>query len=551
MKYTRREMLKLTGGVIAAGAVTRSISFASPDDPNTRGLVAGQVRAAEVGNKILRDGGNAVDAAVAAALAAGVAAPPGCGIGGYGGHMVIALKGGKKVTAIDYNSAAPAVARPDMFPLDESGAVRRRVNEYGWLAAGVPGTLAGLQLALDRYGTRPFRQLVAPAIQLAEEGFPITDGQSRAIRMVSAQLLKDAASTRLLFKDGEPLQAGATYRNPDLAKMLGKLAAENSVASFYRGDTGRRIAAEFQRHGGLVTAKDMADYRAREVEPLELKWRGFTIRAAPLTAGGLTVLQALSILKMLDWNSSPAGPMKTQAFVEALRIAWNDRLRMLGDPEKTKVPVGRLLSEKYAREMAARVGAATKERKPLTLKTTSRDQGGTVHLNSADGEGNMVALTLTHGGPFGACVTVDGLGLTLGHGMFRFDVQPAHPNAPGPGKRPLNNMCPTVVLRGGQPVLALGAVGARMIVNAVFNVLAQFVGLDASVEDAIAAPRLHTDGNLDLAFEPKTPEADVEFLGSIGYRMRQIGATPLGANVANAHALLFSPENGVARAVAR
>jgi gamma-glutamyltranspeptidase/glutathione hydrolase len=544
MKYSRREMLKLTGGIIGASAVTRPLSFVASGDNITRGLVAGPVKAAEIGNKILRDGGNAIDAAVAAALAAGVTAPGACGIGGYGGHMVIALKGGKKITAIDYNSNAPATARPDMFAFDEDGAVRGRANEHGWLAAGVPGTLAGLQLALDRYGTRSFRELVAPAIQLAEEGFSVSDVLSRSIRTVSVPLRKDAASTRLLFKDAEPLSAGATYRNPDLAKMLDKLASENSVASFYRGDIGRLIAAEFQKHGGLVTAKDMADYRAREVDPLELKWRGFTIHTAPLTAGGLTVLQALSILKMLDWDKSDAGSIKTQAFVEALRIAWNDRLRMLGDPEKTKVPIERLLSEKYAREMAARVGAATKERKPLQLKTKSRSQSGTVHLNSVDGEGNMVALTLTHGGPFGACITVDGLGLILGHGMSRFNVQPAHPNAPGPGKRPLNNMCPTIVLRRGKPVLALGASGAQTIVNAVFNVLAQFVGMDASVENAIAASRVHTDGNLDLTVDATMPEADVEFLRSIGYRTKQ-------GNVANTQALLFDPETGVARAAAR
>jgi gamma-glutamyltranspeptidase/glutathione hydrolase len=348
----------------------------------------------------------------------------------------------------------------------------------------------------------------------------------------------------LLFKDGEPLQAGATYRNPDLAKMLEKLASENSVASFYRGDIARHIAAEFQKHGGQVTPRDLAAYRAREVEPLGLDWRGFTIRTAPLTAGGLTVLQALSILKMLDWDGAPAGPMKTHAFVEALRVAWNDRLRLLGDPEKTQVPAERLLSEKYASEMAARVQAATKERKPLPSRTESRAQTGTVHLNSVDGEGSMVALTLTHGGSFGACITVEGLGLILGHGMSRFDVQPAHPNAPGPGKRPLNNMCPTIVLRGGKPVLALGAAGGRMIVNAVFSVLAQFAGVGASAERAIAAPRLHTDGNLALTVDVPTPEADVEFLKSIGYRVTQ-------GNVANTHALFFDPESGAARAIAR
>lgn len=544
MKYSRRELLKLSGGILAASTVPRSISFAGPGDSITQGLVAGQIKAAEVGNKILRDGGNAIDAAVAAALAAGVAAPAQCGIGGYGGHMVIALKGGKKITAIDFNSAASAAARPDMFSLDENGAVRGRVNEHGWLAAGVPGTLAGLQLALDRYGTRSFRELVAPAIQLAAEGFPVPDGMSRLIRTMSVPLRRDAASTRLFFKDAEPLRAGATYRNLGLAKMLEKLAGENSVTSFYRGDIARHIAAEFQKHGGLVTAKDMADYRAREVEPLELKWRGFTIHTAPLTAGGLTVLQALSILRILDWEKSPADSIRTQAFVEALRIAWNDRLRLLGDPEKTTVPVQRLLSEGYARGMAARVRETTKERKPLPLKTVARTQSGTVHLNSVDGAGNLVALTLTHGGAFGACITVDGLGLILGHGMSRFDVQPAHPNAPGPGKRPLHNMCPTIVLRDGKPVLALGASGGRTIVNAVVNVLAQFAGMDASPENAIAAPRIHTDGNLDLTVEPTTPEADVELLKSIGYGIKQ-------GYVANAHALLFDPETGVARAAAR
>jgi gamma-glutamyltranspeptidase / glutathione hydrolase len=504
----------------------------------------GHPRAAEAGNKVLREGGNAIDAAIAAALAAGVASPNNCGIGGYGGHMVIALKGGRKITAIDFNTTAPTAARPDMFRLEEDGAVRGRTNDYGWLAAGVPGTLAGLQLALDRYGTRPFRELVAPAIQLAEEGFPVSNGLAGAIRSLSNQLRKDSASSKLFFENGEALSAGDTYRNPELAKMLEKLARENSVASFYRGDIGRHITAEFQKHGGLVTAKDMATYKAREVEPLELKWRGFTIRTAPLTAGGLTVLQALSILRALRWEKLPAAPARIHASVESLRAAWGDRLRLLGDPEKTKMPVKRMLSEKYARDVAAKVEAAVAQRKPLPVKTESRAQGGTIHLNSVDREGNMVALTMTHGNTFGACVTVEGLGLTLGHGMSRFDPHPNHPNSPGPGKRPLHNMCPTIVLRDGKPILALGATGGRMIVNAVFNVLTQFVGLDASIEDAMAAPRVHTDGNLDLTVERNAPEAETEFFKMVGYNVKS-------GSVANAHAIAVNLETGVVQAAAR
>jgi len=539
----RREMLKLAGGALLTTAFAPRLTFAAEQSDAPRGLVAGQLKAAEVGNKVLRDGGNAIDAAIAAALVAGVTVPNGCGIGGYGGHMIIALQRGKKITAIDFNTAAPAAAKPDMFPLEERRAPGR-INEYGWLAAGVPGTLAGLQLALDRYGTRRFREIVAPAIQFATDGFGVSEGLSKAIRALANQLRKDPASLRLLFKDGEPLPAGDTLRNPDLAKMLEKLAKDNSVESFYRGDIARHIADEFQKHGGLVTAKDMAGYKAREIHPLALTWRGFTIHTPPPTAGGLSVLQALSILKTLEWDKMPTSIRRTQGLIDALRLAWSDRLALLGDPEKAKVPAERLLSKSYIDELSAKVAAAVKDGKPLPLKTESRAQTGTIHLNSTDAQGNVVALTMTHGNAFGACVTVDGLGLILGHGMSRFDPQPDHPNAPGPHKRPLHNMCPMIVLRDGKPLLALGATGGRMIPNTLYTILAQFVGLDASVEDAVAAPRLNTDGNLDLTLERKWPEDETESLKALGY------AVKTGVS-ANAHAMVVEPESGKARVAAR
>ena len=543
--YNRREMLSLTGRLVVAGAV--GSTFVCRADSQAResgGLVAGQIRAAETGNKILRDGGNAIDAAVAAALVAGVTVPNGCGIGGYGGHMVIAVRGRNKVTAIDFNTAAPAAARPNMFPLDEKGVVPGRTNDFGWLAAGVPGTLAGLQFALDRYGTRSFREMVAPAIRFAADGFPVSDGFARAIRSMANQLGKDPASAKLLLRDGEPLQAGDTFRNPDLARMLEVLARANSVEPFYRGEIGRNIAAEFRRNGGLVTLKDMAEYKAREVAPLELEWRGYKICTAPLTAGGLSVLQALRILKTLDWDKMPASTDRTHSQIEALRLAWADRLALLGDPEKVKVPAEQLLSEKYARQLSSKVESAVKDGKPLPLKIRSRAQSGTIHLNSTDRHGNMVALTMTHGNAFGACITVEGLGLILGHGMSRFDPQPDHPNAPAPGKRPLHNMCPTIVLRDSKPLLALGATGGRMIPNAIYNILAQFVGLGASIDDAVAAPRMQTDGNLDLTLERKWPETEAGVLKQMGFNVKQ------GAS-ANAHAIFVNPENGAAHYAAR
>jgi gamma-glutamyltranspeptidase/glutathione hydrolase len=515
-------VLKLTGGALLAGGVVGGLTAADDGQPaRPRGRVVGQPEAARAGEEVLAAGGNAVDAAVAAALVAGVVAVHQCGIGGYGGHLVIALPGGRKVTAIDFNTAASAAARPDMFPLTDKGAVKDDLNMHGWLAAGVPGTLAGLQLALDRYGTQPFRKLVQPAIRHARDGFPVSAALATVLRTARAQLADDPATARLLLDDGEPLKRGSAYRNPDLADLLSALAEQNSVEPFYRGDIARRIAAAFRKHGGLVTADDLAAYHAHEVTPLRLDWRGSSVWTAPPTAGGATVLEALAVLKALGWEKRPADdPRTAQARLEALRLAWDDRLRFLGDPDKADVPLERLLSEGYTRELADRVETAVKEKKPVPVTADARPQGGTIHLSAADGDGMMVALTLTHGNAFGARVTVEGLGLILGHGMSRFDPRPGRPNSPGPGKRPLHNMCPSVVLRDGRPVLALGATGGRKIPNTVFDVLCRYVGRGESLADAVAAPRMHTEGGLDVTLEARWPGAEVNYLKEVGYTVK-------------------------------
>jgi gamma-glutamyltranspeptidase/glutathione hydrolase len=296
------------------------------------------------------------------------------------------------------------------------------------------------------------------------------------------------------------------------------LAERGSVDAFYRGAIAQRIAAAFKKQGGLVTEADLAAYHAREVEPLTFRWRGYTVRTAPLTAGGLTVCEALAILQALEWEKRPAhDPRTTRARLETLRIAWDDRLQFLGDPEHSEVPVQRLLSAAHARKMAERIEAALREGKMVRAATDGWSADGTVHLSAVDGQGMMVAVTLTHGSHFGAMVGVDGLGLILGHGMSRFDPRPGRPNSPGPGKRPLHNMCPTIVLKEGKPICALGGHGGRKIPNAIFDVLARYVGQDATLAAAIAAPRLHTEGGESVMMEPSWPDADVEHLRAFGY----------------------------------
>jgi gamma-glutamyltranspeptidase/glutathione hydrolase len=397
--------------------------------------------------------------------------------------------------------------------------------------------MAGFELALKRYGTKSLRELLQPAIEFARDGFPLAAGQAMAIRGAQARFRSDPGSAKVYLKDGQPIKTGEMLRNPELAELLSTLAERNSVDSFYRGDIGERIAAAIQKNGGLVTADDMGAYRAREVEPLQLSWNGFTVFTAPLTAGGLTVLEELAILKALNWHKLQPGPSTTHARLEALRLAWKDRLELLGDPEKAKVPLARLLSNGYAREQAKRIRAAVKAGKPLEIRIQYRSADGTTNLSAVDRHGNMIAMTFTHGGGFGAQVTVEGLGLTLGHGMSRFIPRPGHPNSPGPHKRPLHNMCPSLVTQKGAPLMAVGAAGGVKIPNTIFDILTGFVGARKTLEQAMAARRWHCMGRQEVALESGWPEAEAAYLNKLGFKVSS-------GSGANASAVSFDSRSG-------
>ena len=400
-------------------------------------------------------------------------------------------------------------------------------------------------MALDKFGTMKFAELVKPAIRFARDGFVVSKNLATAIKNARDRFAADPGSAKLFLKNGEPLAEGSTFRNPDLANLLEALADKGRVDAFYKGDIADKIAAAFRKNGGLVTADDLAAYKPVEVAPLRLDWRDHTLYTPPPTAGGLTVFQALSILKALKWeDGDPKDPAATQARVEALRIAWDDRLRLLGDPRNADVPTERLLSEKYLGQCAERVQAAVKAKKPVDAKSDGRPAGGTIHLNAADASGTMVALTFTHGGGFGAQVTVDGLGLLLGHGMSRFDPRPGRPNSPGPGKRPLHNMCPTVATRDGQPVLSLGATGGRRIVNTVFDVLVYRLGEGQALAEAVKSPRVHTEGDLALTLEKMWPAPVVDRFKQIGYAVKVGGAATLSA-------IERDPKTGAVQSAAR
>ena len=306
--------------------------------------------------------------------------------------------------------------------------------------------------------------------------------------------------------------------------------------SFYRGDIGERIAAEFQRHGGIVTAEDFAAYEAKEVRPVEIDWGAYSIHTAPLTAGGMSTLQAMSILRAAGWVDAEAGPQKVHAALESLRLAWRDRFRHFGDPEHVEVPTRHLLADDYVGQLGQQVREAVKARRPLELQLTSYDQNGTNHISAGDARGNLVALTLTHGGGFGAQVTVEGLGLTLGHGVSRFDPRPGYANSIGPGKRPLNNMTPTIVSRNGLPLLAVGGRGGRRIPNALFAALLRFVSGNHSAQFAIDAPRIHTEGSMQLTLGGLWGNRETAYFNELGYQVNN-------SQVAYLSAVAFDPSS--------
>ncbi len=504
-------MLQLTSATIVASALPSiSVGAKSSRLSEKIGAVASDPPVVSVGEQILLQGGNAVDAAVAAAFAAGVIIPGKTGIGGYGGAMTIARTDGT-VTCIDFNSTAPAEAKADMFPLDDKGNVIGKKNFHGWLAAGVPGTCAGLQLALDRYGTRSLRELLQPAISLAKT-------TKKKDRFVNFEVL---------------------------AKTLSTLAQRNSVESLYHGDIAGEIAEAFRKNGGLVTKKDLSSYKAIETTPYRMAWGDYEIYTAPLGACGLLTFEALSILKALKWESSKQSREEAlHARVEALRLAWKDRGDYFGDPAFTEVPVKKLLSEEYTLEQAGLVQSAVKTKKALSLKLERIEQIGTLHISAVDKSGTFASVTLTQGSSYGAQVYVESIGMVLGQGMARFDPRPGHPNSVAPNKRPVHNMSPCILFRQGKPLVAVGAAGGTKIPNSLYDFFSHYIGRGKSMEESLDQPRMNCIGVPNVTLEKNWPKDEAEYLKKVGFHVSQ----GLGAFVSG---VTFDAKTGIARGKTR
>lgn len=509
--------------------------------------------ASEVGVEILQAGGNAVDAAVATGFALAVVHSPAGNIGG-GGFMLVHMADGK-THFLDYREKAPAAATRDMY-LDASGQVIPGASEVGYKSIAVPGSVAGLTYAEQKYGKLTLKQVMAPAIKLAREGFPLT--WEEADWMHDQYLARFPESHRVFQRNGDYYNAGETFQQPDLARTLERIAANPD--DFYHGSLARELAAAMQKGGGLITADDLAHYEVKERVAVRGTYRGYdVISAPPPSSGGTVLIEALNILEGYDLARMQNRSAQSIHFTtEAFRRAFMDRAEFMGDPDFSRVPVAQLIDKKYAnawRESIDPVHATpSKELKRpgifSELETYASAQpvapphegNHTTHYSVIDKEGNAVAVTTTINDWFGSRVTADGLGFLLNDEMDDFSAKPGVPNADGlvqgaanaigPGKRPLSSMTPTIVLHNGKTVMVLGSPGSSKIITTVANVLLGMVDYGLNLQEAVNAPRFHNQWLPDVLNVEKTLSPDTQnLLRSMGYKI-QIG---LGEGDSNAY----------------
>ncbi len=469
-----------------------------------QGMVVGPERlASEVGTEILRQGGNAVDAAVATGFALAVTYPRAGNLGG-GGFMLIHLAESDSQTLIDYRETAPAAADADLF-LNAEGEVDRSREYFSHQSAGVPGTVAGLIMALEKYGTMSLQEVLAPAIKLADKGFPVTFALNYEINARAERLRMDPEASRLFFrKDGSLLEVGDNWRQQDLAWTLRQISKHGQKA-FYEGEIARRIVADMEANNGLMTLKDLAGYRAVEREPISGQFHDFTVVSTPPpSSGGVHILQMLNILEGYDLRALGHNSASyLHLLIESMKLAYADRSKYLGDPDFTPIPVTELISKEYAQRQRTRIdaGHATPSSEVSAGKLAVSESTDTTHYTVADGQGNVVSNTYTLNFSFGAHIAVPGTGMLLNNEMADFAARPGVPNAFGlvegqgnsiaGGKRPLSSMSPTMVFRHGKPWLATGSPGGSTIITTVLQTLLNAMVFDMNIASAAAGARVH------------------------------------------------------------
>jgi len=521
LNYFRRDSLTLYAALFLAvllsafiSPVTAGVHAADLPEPDREaifhpvharnGMVVSEEKyATEAGLEVLKEGGNAVDAAVTVGFVLAVTFPRAGNLGG-GGFMLVRMAETGEIVAIDYREKAPKSVTAETF-LDKDGDVDTEKSRHSVFSAGVPGTVAGLALALEKYGTIPLERAIRPALGLAENGFPVSEGLAASLNDAKSRMEKEPESMRVFFKEGgTPYAPGEVLVQKDLAETL-RLISEDGPEAFYEGEIAVKIARFMKESGGLITEKDLEEYSAALREPVRGTYRGYEIYSMPPpSSGGVHLVEMLNILEGFPLGEYGHNTAKTiNLMAEAMKFAYADRSEHLGDPDFKKVPVEVLTSKKYADNLRKRIspGRVTPS---VLIKPGEMPPGegqNTTHFSVIDSGGNMVSNTYTLNFDYGSKITVPGTGILLNNEMDDFSMKPGEPNAygllggqanaPEPEKRMLSSMTPTIVLKDGAPFLATGSPGGSLIITTVLQVITNVIDFGMNISEATNAPRVH------------------------------------------------------------
>ena len=515
------------------------------------GMVSSQrMIASEIGAQILAQGGNAIDAAVATGIALAVALPRAGNLGG-GGFMLAYIAEEDKTIAIDYREMAPKKAHRDMF-LDKDGDVDNKKARFSHLSSGVPGTVAGLSYALEKYGTMSWKQVVTPAIKLAEQGILVSYDLSENLKSRKAWLTSNKATAEAYFKaGGEPYQAGETLVQSDLAWTLKRLA-EKGPSEFYQGEIAKRIVKDMAKNGGLITLDDMKNYKVAQREAITTTYNGYQVASMPPTSsGGVHIAQMLNILehfpiKEMGYGSADA----THLLSEVMKLAYADRSEYLGDPDHFDVPIKGITSKLYAKELANKI-SLSKAKPSSEIKPGNPapyESPDTTHFSVMDKYGNAVSNTYTLNFSYGSGIVIPGTGILMNNEMDDFSSKPGVPNGFGliggeansiqPYKRPLSSMTPTMIFKDGKPYVVTGSPGGSRIITTVLQVLINVMDHDMNIAAAVHAPRVHHQWLPDrLELEPGFSPDTLKLLQGKGQNIKQ------GKTMGSVQSIMF--DNGL------
>jgi gamma-glutamyltranspeptidase/glutathione hydrolase len=481
----------LASGMLGAGSVPVRARH---------GIVASQNEiASRIGADVIKEGGTALDAAVATAFALAVVHPTAGNIGG-GGFIVFRPAAGDPVT-YDFRETAPAESSATMFLRD--GKYDATLHHNSYLAVGVPGTVAGLHMAWKEHGKLSWERLVQPAIVLARDGFPVSDGLAGSLRSVLQQMQSYPASVAQFSKNGAPYEVGEILKQPDLARTLDRIAAKGP-AGFYEGETALAIEKEMRAHGGLITRQDLQSYKAVRRAPVKGTYRGYdVISMPPVSSGGVGLIEMLNVLEGYDLvKAGPGSAEAVHLVVESMRRAYADRAHYLGDADfNPDMPIARLMSKEYAAELRKSIDLRHATRSSPTSFEWPHESEETTHISIVDEDRNAVAMTYTLEQGYGVKIVVPGAGFLLNNEMGDFNAGPGlttaegligtPPNLAAPGKRMLSSMTPTILAKDGRLFMVTGSPGGRTIINTVLETIVNVIDFGMNAQEAVDAPRFH------------------------------------------------------------